>query len=169
MPPSALPPAPAVRFSPSLPSLFKSDLTHYGTLGARLRRGNLEDALWKLQAMIDAAVLKVTPKEKNPEKEKRVKKLCAPIHVLHSPPLPPPARAGKHLLTPAEGGGLLNSLYVVHPEQCSEADSRSPSPSLLPAPVENMNLRKAKAKERRLNNKKKHSQKKSMRRQKDFD
>lgn len=42
----------------------------------RSRRGNLEDALRKLQVMIDAAVVKVTPKEKNPEKEKRVKKLC---------------------------------------------------------------------------------------------
>ena len=40
------------------------------------QRGNLEDALRKLQVMIDAAVVKVTPKEKNPEKEKRVKKLC---------------------------------------------------------------------------------------------
>lgn len=69
----------------------------------RTQKGNLEDALRKLQVMIDAAVVKVTPKEKNPEKEKRVKKL------------------------------------------------------------------KAKAKERRLDNKKRHSQKKSLRRQKDFD
>ena len=55
-----------------------------------LRRGNLEDALRKLQAMIDAAVVEVTPKERNVEKEKRAKKLCAP-HPVPSPPLPVPS------------------------------------------------------------------------------
>jgi peptidyl-tRNA hydrolase ICT1 len=45
-----------------------------------LRRQNIDDALAKLQEIVDAAVLAVTPKEIDPETIKRVKDKCDASH-----------------------------------------------------------------------------------------
>jgi hypothetical protein len=43
-----------------------------------LRRGNLEDALQKLQSFIDRAALDVQPIESDPVKQKKLAKQCVP-------------------------------------------------------------------------------------------